>query len=243
METDWVIQEPIDFEYKKYRLLAYFKRIDELLQENKLYPTFIELSLHLANLQTISKENVLLFTDKIFKSFDDEVLLKDLKAKQLPNLSTTEIVEMNNILKFSTSKFYEYFSIVKSYWSLIYDTITLSIKRNKKYLKRGVGYMTYHSKKTNSIYVWEYNLKKVDSNFDEHNADVKLIYTGNKKDKTFNNIIEEYSQFNSKEQKYSPVFEMKITQEYPIEETLLPLFKRKLLSYILQSLKFDTIKK
>ena len=33
METDWVFQEPIDFEHKRYVLLAYFKKVDELLRK------------------------------------------------------------------------------------------------------------------------------------------------------------------------------------------------------------------
>jgi hypothetical protein len=41
METDWLFQEPIDFEHKKYVLLAYFKKVDDSLMENKIYPTFI----------------------------------------------------------------------------------------------------------------------------------------------------------------------------------------------------------
>ena len=71
MDTDWLIKEPIDFEHKKYVLLGYFKKIDKLLDQNKIYPTFIELSLHLASLQTLVKENAILYTNKDFKSFDD----------------------------------------------------------------------------------------------------------------------------------------------------------------------------
>jgi hypothetical protein len=243
MDTDWLIQEPIDFEHKKYVLLGYFKKIDQLLEENKIYPTFIELSLHLASLQTIVKENAILYTNKEFKSCDDEVLMKDLLVKQVPVFSPEEVTEIDSIINYSSSKFFDYFGIVKSYWSIIYDTISVSVKRNKKNMKNGVGYMTYHDRKTNIINVWEYTLSKIVPELNEYNNDLTLIYSGNKKEHTFNEIIEGYSSLSDKEKKYSPVFEMKSSEDYPMDETLIPLFKRKLMSYILQTVRLEHIKK
>jgi hypothetical protein len=243
MDTDWLIQEPIDFEHKKYVLLGYFKKIDKLLDQNKIYPTFIELSLHLASLQTLVKENAILYTNKHFKSFDDEVLMKDLLVKQAPTFSPEEVTEIDSIINYSSSKFFEYFGIVKSYWSIIYDTISVSVKRNKKNMKNGVGYMTYNDKKTGKIYVWEYHISKIVPELNEYNNDLTLIYSGNKKEHTFNKIIEGYSTLSDKEKNDSPVFEMKSSEDYPMDETLIPLFKRKLMSYILQTVRLEHIKK
>lgn len=242
MDTDWLIHEPIDFEHKKYILLAYFKKLDKLLDQNKIYPTFIELSLHLASIQTLIKENIILYTDKVFKSFDDEVLLKELKAKELPPISPEERIEIDKILKYSSSKFFDYFNIVKSYWSLVYDSISVSIKRNKKNLKIGSGYMTFSHKKTNLIYVWEYEIKQYTPDLNEYFTDIKLIYEGDKKRLTLNEVIDNFSTFSNELIKTAPVFSMKTSEEYPLNETLLPLFKRKLMSYILQTVRLDTIK-
>ena len=243
MDTDWLIKEPIDFEHKKYVLLGYFKKIDKLLDQNKIYPTFIELSLHLASLQTLVKENAILYTNKDFKSFDDEVLMKDLLVRQIPTLSSNDTNEIDSIIKYSSSKIFEYFGIVKSYWSVIYDTISVSIKRNKKNLKSGIGYMTYNDKKTNTIYVWEYFISQVVPELSEYNNELTLIYSGDKKSHTFNEIVENYSTLTDKEKKQTPVFEMKVSDEYPMDETLIPLFKRKLMSYILQTVRLEHIKK
>lgn len=242
MNTDWLFQEPIDFEHKKYTLLGYFKKIDELINQNKIYPIFIELSIHLASIQTIIKENVILYTNKTFKSVDDEVLLKELLAKNIPTLDEKDSKEIEKIIKFSATKFFEYFSIVKSYWSLVYETISISIKRNKKYLRSNCGYMTYHHKKNNHVYVWEYLIDKEDNSSDNI-TNIKLIYEDNKKDLTLNQVIENFSGFSDKEKKYSPVFELKSDDDYPVQETLLPLFKRKIISYIFQSIRIEDIKK
>jgi len=243
METDWVFQEPIDFEHKKYVLLAYFKKVDDLLLQNKIYPTFIELSLHLASLQTLVKEKVILSTNKTFLSCDDEVLLKELTAKSIPELNTEEKIELQKIVHHSATQFLDYFSVVKSYWATIYESIDMTIKRNRKYLTKPKGYIVYTHTNHNHIHVWEYQINELAPNIDEYNIKISLIYEGNKKELSLNKVIEQYSSFTERESKIAPVFDFKSTKEYPIDETLLPLFKRRLLAHIYQSKKSAPAKK
>ena len=103
--------------------------------------------------------------------------------------------------------------------------------------------MMYGDKKTGKVYVWEYVFSKLTPEIDEYHTDLTLIYNGNKKEFTLNQIIQEFSTFNEKQKKYSPVFEVKSTDNYPFEETLVPLFKRKLISYVFQSTRIESIKK
>ena len=86
LDPEWIFQDPIDFEHKKYTLLAYLQKCDKRFDELKIYPDFVELSLHLANLQSISKENTMLTIKKKLTSNDDEILFKDLIAKRPPKL-------------------------------------------------------------------------------------------------------------------------------------------------------------
>ena len=46
METDWLFEKPIDQEHKEYKLLSYFQKMGEKLDNMELYPGFIEISLH-----------------------------------------------------------------------------------------------------------------------------------------------------------------------------------------------------
>ena len=57
MNTDWIFEDPIDSEHKQYKLLGYFQKMNENLDKFKIYPMFIELSLHLANVTSLIKEN------------------------------------------------------------------------------------------------------------------------------------------------------------------------------------------
>jgi len=98
MNTDWLLEEPIDSEHKEYKLLSYFQKLNEKLDKMELYPTFIELSLHLANIKTIISDKKIIYTDKEFKTIDDELLINDLKIKELPKLNSIELQELSKIL-------------------------------------------------------------------------------------------------------------------------------------------------
>jgi len=239
LPTDWMFNQPIDAEHKKYLLMSYFQKMDNLVIENKIYPHFIELSLHMANLHTLIKESTILYTNKIFKCHDDELLLKELLVKPVPSLTEEETEEMKEILKFSSVKFFEYFQIFKSYWSMFYETISISIKKNKSNSNSTDGFMYYVNKK-NQIMIWEYN---IDTTNPEHVTNTKFIYEGKKGELTLPKIIQNFSDKKMSEAKKLPVFELICSEDYPIDETLLPLFKRKLLSYIFQKYSIDSLKK
>ena len=102
LDPEWIYQDPIDFEHKKYKLLAYLQKCDKRFDELKIYPDFVELSLHLANLQSISKENTMLTTKKKFKSCDDEILFKELIPKMFFVIDSDFDSEEKELIKIFT---------------------------------------------------------------------------------------------------------------------------------------------
>ncbi len=94
MDTDWLFHGVLDAEQKQYVLLNYFQKLNKYFEEMKIYPMFIELSLHLGNIQTLINSNKILYTEKKFSTNDDELLLSDLKVKDIPVLATEEVDEL-----------------------------------------------------------------------------------------------------------------------------------------------------
>ena len=125
MDTDWIFDGVIDAEQKQYVLLGYFQKLNKQLEEMKVYPMFTEITLHLANVQNIIKNNKILYTDKKLTSYDDELTFIDLKTKDLPPLKVTELNELKTILQYSLSKLQDYFDIIKSIWTVVYDSIEI----------------------------------------------------------------------------------------------------------------------
>jgi len=243
LNTDWIFQEPIDLEHKQYVLLSYFQKLNERFDKFEVYPSFIELSLHFANVRTMISENKMLSTDKRFEYFDDELLVADLKYNQIPELNTDDDSQYKEILKYTAPKIYDYFNIAKSIWGLVNESVSVQLRKNKNELTKKSGYFYFNNKKEKTLYVWEYKLKKTKGSTDLRNFS-NLIYSGPKDDLTLSEIINNFSKWNKPDEntKY-PIFEVSGGEEYPLNETLLPIFKRRVLGYINQSLsiKYDKV--
>jgi len=243
MDTNWIFQEPIDLEHKQYVLLSYFQKLNDRFDKFEVYPSFIELSLHFANVRTLIGENKMLSTDKKFEYYDDELLVSDLKYSQIPELNIDETNQYEEILKYTAPKIYDYFNIAKSIWGLVNDGVSVQLRKNKNELIKKSGYFYFNNKKEKTLYVWEYKLKKTKGATDYRNLS-NLIYSGPKDDLTLSDIINNFSKWNRPDEntKY-PIFEVAGGEEYPLNETLLPIFKRRILSYINQSfsVKYDKV--
>jgi hypothetical protein len=242
MDPDWIITGTIDAEQKDYKLMAYFQKLNVYLEEIRLYPMFIEVSVHLGSIQTIISQNKILRTKKKFLSYDDELILTDLTMGDIPNMTNEETEEFKKILKNVQPKMFDYFNIVKAIWTLVYDSLTVNIKRNRNNLKLKSGFFYY--KDDSKIYIWRYDIKKVKNSFNQTKTKVKLIYEGDGEDLTIIQLISKFSQtYKTKKEKNLPVFEILSTQKFPIDETLMPIAKRKIVSLINQSAKIERLEK
>ena len=61
------------------------------------------------------------------------------------------------------------------------------------------------------------------------------IYNGSSEDLTVPEIVETFSTWNQTEYfKELPIFEIQSSQNFPMEQTLVPIMKRKIMTYIFQ---------
>jgi hypothetical protein len=235
LNPEWMFKEPVDFEYNKYTLLDYLQKCEKSFDNLKIYPDFVELSLHLANSQSISKEKIILSTNKKFESCDDEILLKELVPKKQPKLTKEEEIELQKTLNFSTIKLMDTFNIAKSIWNIAFDNVHINIKKNKENTKLELGYITYHQKEKKHMIVWEYEIKSSTKDAQNTKVIIRKIYSDALDEETLNKIIESNSTWKKEDYlKHLPVFEVKTDQEFPLEETLVPIMKRKLMAYLIQ---------
>jgi hypothetical protein len=218
MDTDWIFDGVIDAEQKQYVLLGYFQKLNKQLEEMKVYPMFTEITLHLANVQNIIKNNKILYTDKKLTNYDDELTFIDLKTKDLPPLKVTELNELKTILQYSLSKLQDYFDIVKSIWTVVYDLIEIVSIFNEDNLTSKRGY--FYTKSNQIIKIWEYNIRKY-----------KGYNTFNIEEKLEDDLLKHIHSIDNK----LPSFYLHCEKDIPMEETLIPLFKRKVMSYVLQT--------
>lgn len=242
LKPDWMFKKPVDFEFNKYTLLDYLQKCENNFNNFQIYPDFVELSLHLANIQSLGKENRLLLTNKVFESCDDEILLKELVPKKPRQLSDEETSELEKTIRYSGNKLFDAFNMAKSIWNMAYDNMDLSLKKNKNNLAAGRGYVYHYRKSINEIFIWEFEIKKPDNEIGNNKTYLKLIYHTVPNEETLSSIIETFSSWTEDESyKDLPVFEMRCQNDFPMEETFLPIMKRKLMAYIFQIVNLEKI--
>ena len=145
LDTNWILQEPIDLEHKQYVLLDYINKVDKDFDNFKLYPSFQELSVHIANLGSIKKRSKYITLNRKPEDIDDEILIDDLKYHNL-NYGEETKDEILKIIKYSESKLTDLFLIGKSIWTLLYDSVTIKIvfnSLNSDKPKPGIGFFIW----------------------------------------------------------------------------------------------------
>ena len=100
LKETWLTEGLIDFEYKKYVLLAYLKRVKESFGRVELYPFLSDLVFHYRNLQAL-KENKMM----IHEAFPKELSLENIKNLEINYRKIIQddalMTEIGSIIEFS----------------------------------------------------------------------------------------------------------------------------------------------
>lgn len=91
LSKDWITQGLIDFEYKKYMLLAYLQNVRKSFSRIELYPHLADLVFHFRNLQELKRSQILLRD-----AFPKELSLEDLQKLEL---NYKRVVEDDSIME------------------------------------------------------------------------------------------------------------------------------------------------
>jgi hypothetical protein len=170
-------------------------------------------------------------------------LLKELYPKKPRELSPKEEEELEKTIKYSGNKLFDAFNQAKSIWNLAYDNVNITLRKNKSNVGYGKGYLFYYRKSDDKILVWEYDIRKIKGDEINSKTYLNLIFEDSPIDLTLPTILDNFSTWNSKPYYQDlPVFEMKNTQDFPMEATLIPIVKRKIMAYVYQVVNFEKIK-
>jgi hypothetical protein len=237
MKTDWLFQEPIDLEHKQYILLDYLQKLDKNLNNLKLYPQFQEISLHLASINLLIEKGQYLTLGRQLKDPDDEILISDLIPVDCPLLTKEEILEVYNVCKYSTENLRDYFNHAKAIWDIVNDTVSIEVVQNPKNIepKQGLFFLDYKEK----TYLYEFIIKQIKKDSLETKCQIKKICECPKGE--FNEKLKDIKKpliKNLQDEEVHGkliVFTVNHNNSYPLKETLLPIAKRKIMNYMIQS--------
>jgi hypothetical protein len=171
----------------------------------------------------------LYFEKKLF-NVDDEILISDLKFKPVPIIDEKDYDEFTEIVKYSGQKVLDYFNMMKAVWNIVYDSISLKIIKNEKNIHELTGY--FYSDFQTGRKVWKYQIERKERITIDTKMNVILLK------QTEDNFV-----FDFDIEKKLPIFELKAVYDFPLESSILPAFKRKILNYIIQKNTIKNLKK
>lgn len=231
LSETWFAEGYIDFELKKYTLLAYLKEINKYFKESKLYPQLSDIIFHYNNLIAF-RENKKLLQEHFPKKLSG-IQLEKLELLYQQMIEDTELMlELEDIINYSASEMKGTINSGVEIYELVEEKIIINpigiIPLDTK-----EGYFFLNTTIQKQTLVYHYRL----SFFEKHDEKYRSIKTAyvNSWDKNFVNTFESIKSELIKYRNQLPnpaVYSIQIELGFPVEETLLPVAKRSLVKYI-----------
>lgn len=230
LESDWLTKGIIDFEYKKYVLLAYLKHIEGQFYANKLYPHLTELQLHFDTCVQIreSKEMLKSAFPKNLKGVD----LKSLRFVYEDAVTdNTYPEELDSILDFAIPNLAQKNSDGQEILSAIGENISISPVGIVP-LRKEEGYLFLAHTTENCISIFQYQLALYNEQRERYLKTVfidavRLGYTNTVSQIKVNLMRSNQSLPNP------ATYMVESKYAYPMEETLLPVAKKLILKQLM----------
>jgi hypothetical protein len=232
LSETWFAEGYIDFELKKYTLLAYLQQVNSYFNDNKLYPQLADVIFHYNNLVA--------FRDN--KKFLQEHFPKKLTGVQMEKLQflyeqmveDDELMkELEEIINYSTSTIKKTINNGTEIYEFIEDKLVIT-PIGLVPLDTNEGYFFLSSGRKNTR-VYYYRLSFFEKH-DEKYRSIRTAYIDNQRrsmTNTYETIKADLIRYRN-ELPNPAVYAVEIDLNFPFNETLLPIAKRSLVKYISQ---------
>ena len=231
LSETWFAEGYIDFELKKYTLLAYLQEVNNYFTESKLYPQLSDIIFHYNNLVAF-REN---------KKYLQENFPKKLTGMQMEKLQLLyqqmieddELMqELEEIINYSALKMKKTISSGVEIYEFVEEKINI-VPVGIIPLDIQEGYFFLNTTAQKETLVYHYRLSFFEKH-DEKYRSMKTAYVNSWNRNfvtTFESIKSELIRY--RHQLPNPaVYSIDIELDFPVEETLLPIAKRSLVKYI-----------
>ena len=230
LSETWFAEGYIDFELKKYTLLAYLKEIDRYFNENKLYPQLADLIFHYNNIIAF-RENKKYLQEHFPKKFTG-VQLEKLQFLYEQMIEDDELMqELEGIIQYSANEMKSTITNGTEIYEFVEDKLMITpIGIVPIDIQEGFFFLSAGSSKNISVY--QYRLSIFEKK-DERYRSIKTTYIDDWQ-RSFVNTYEniKYSLIKKSVLPNPAVYSIETELSFPVEETLLPIAKRSLVKYI-----------
>lgn len=231
LSETWFAEGFIDFELKKYTLLAYLQEINKNFNQNKLYPQLSDLIFHYNNIVAF-RENKKYLQEQFPKKLTG-VQIEKLQVLYEQMIDDNELMqELEEIIQFSAGLMKTTISNGAELYEFVEEKITIS-PVGLIPLDVQEGYFFLSAGNTGDTRVYHYRLSFFEKK-DEKYRSIKTSYI-DLMQRSFVNTYEniKYDLIRKHTQLPHPaVYSIETGLAFPVEETLLPVAKRSLVKFI-----------
>jgi len=231
LKENWLTEGLIDFEYKKYLLLAYLKNVKDSFSRTELYPFLADLVFHYRNLGAL-KENKNLIVEQFPKELSIEHLRNlEVNYRKLVNDDAT-MQEIEAIIDFALPQLKNHLDE----GSFIYDFVEANCEISpvgitSLYAREGYLFVSQPPETETSVYRYQVTI------FDNSAEQFRGIHTSYvlKEEKTLANTYEHIKMKLIREfaELPNPATYVVISKlRFPFAQTLMPIAKRLLVKQI-----------
>jgi hypothetical protein len=231
LSETWFADGYIDFELKKYTLLAYLQEVNKYFDQHKLYPQLADIIFHYNNLVAF-RENKKFLQEQFPKKLNG-IQIEKLQVLYEQMIQDDELMsELEEIINYSTTEMKSAISNGTEIYEYVEDKLKI-YPVGLVPLEINEGYFFLSEGTFQNTYVYQYRL----SFFEKHDEKYRSIRTEyiNRWERnivnTFENIKAEL--IKAKSNLPNPaVYSIETELTLPMEETLLPIAKRSLVRFI-----------
>ena len=231
LSETWFAEGYIDFELKKYTLLAYLQQVNKCFNQNKLYPQLADIVFHYNNI--IAFRDNRKFLEEHFPKQLTQINIKKLQVVYEKMIADDEMMkELEDIIHYSEQKIKN----TINNGTEIYEFVEAKMKIEPVGLLPvdiNEGYLLLCDGRYNTTLAYEYHL----TIYEKHDEKYRGIRTEliNQWMRSVSNSPENIKAElirNRREMPNPAVYNIETTLAYPLEETLLPIAKRSFVKYL-----------
>jgi hypothetical protein len=231
LSKNWITESHIDFEYKKYILLAYLQHVSDNFTEQRLYPFLADLVEHYRNLKVL-KDN----KKNLFESFPSRAKTVDFEQFKIIYEKLAEddslIQEVENIIDYSIPQMEFYLKEGKKIYDFIEEHLKI-FSVGIVPLNNESGYLFLKQGALADTKVYEYHISIFESPAERYRG-IHIHYVKSYEKNllnTFESIKSDLLIYN-KTLPNPATYVIETEMTIPFEETFLPVAKRALVKRV-----------
>ncbi|WP_215222926.1 hypothetical protein [Echinicola shivajiensis] len=231
LSDNWIVEGWIDFEYKKYLLLAYLKQVDKHFGDAKLYPPLGDLVRHYEILLGFSNKKEVLkqaFPKRLTGIDHEKMAFK--KTVEMPDDQVMQ--ELEEIMAYSIPKIKEQIEQGKTIYELVESSLEVEpVGLSPIYQKE--GYVLFSFDNSSEVFIYRYQVKLFENSFEKLRG-IAFSYL----DKQHSSLVQSFEQIKlelvkrNKDMPNPATWRVHSKKRVPLLETVVPISKRLLMKMI-----------